>query len=55
MTTRHSYRLEADHGGIAWVTQQDGVEVRSDTPPDTTTWQRFRSAVSSWIAPEELL
>jgi phosphatidylserine/phosphatidylglycerophosphate/cardiolipin synthase-like enzyme len=55
MTTQHSYRLEAGAGGISWVTQEDGVEVRKDRPPDTTAWQRFRSAASYWIAPEELL
>jgi len=38
----NSYRVLLDaHGNLSWVTEYEGREVRFDTDPESTAWQRF--------------
>jgi hypothetical protein len=32
-------------GGLVWVTERDGEEVRYHVDPDTSAWQRFLSGL----------
>jgi putative cardiolipin synthase len=40
----NSYRVLVDEDGdLQWVTEYDGKEVRFDTDPESTAWQRFQA------------
>jgi putative cardiolipin synthase len=41
--------------GIAWVARQDGMEVRYDSEPLTSAWQRFKTWLYSLLPIEQLL
>jgi putative cardiolipin synthase len=54
-STAGSYRAVLEHGALAWITMQDGREVRFSVPPDTGAFRRAWSHVLRLVAPEQLL
>jgi putative cardiolipin synthase len=38
---KNSYRVTVDSGHLAWLTEDDGIEVLYEKEPETSWWQRF--------------
>lgn len=51
----HSFRLRLREGGVEWITEQGGREVRYRDEPLASPWQRFLKGLTSLFVPEALL
>ncbi|MEO8223606.1 MAG: phospholipase D-like domain-containing protein, partial [Gammaproteobacteria bacterium] len=51
----HSFRLRLGEGGVEWITDEGGREVRYGDEPLASSWQRFLKALTSVFVPEALL
>jgi putative cardiolipin synthase len=50
----HAYRLEL-RDGIEWVSEENGVETRLTTEPNSSVWRRMGVWVMSWLPIEHQL
>lgn len=51
----HSFRLRLREGGVEWITEEGGREVRYGDEPLASSWKRFLKGLTSVFVPEALL
>jgi cardiolipin synthase C len=52
---RNAYHVELDRNRLTWVTREGDKQVRYNSEPEASLWNRIKAQVLSWLPIEGLL